>query len=79
MTKYITGSFIGNLSADHDDLTHNFRSIKYHFVGSNTCLLSYNIMKRGLVKILLDQDDRANKFCSIICIFARSYDRGSTL
>ena len=23
---------------------------------------------RGLVKILLDQDDRANKFCSIICV-----------
>ena len=41
----------------------------------NACLLSYNIMEEGLVKILLDQDDRANKFCPIICVFARSYDR----
>ena len=39
----------------------------------NARLLSYNIMEEGLVKILLDQDDRANKlfsnhmcFCSII-------------
>ena len=45
----------------------------------NTFLLSYNIMEEGLVKILLDQDDRANKFCPIICVFARSYDRGSGL
>ena len=45
----------------------------------NECLLSYNIMEEVLVKILLDQDDRANKFCSIICVFARSYDRGSAL
>ena len=29
----------------------------------NTCLLSYNIREKGLVKILLVQDDRANKFC----------------
>ena len=41
----------------------------------NACLLSYNITEEGLVKILLDQDDRANKFCPIICVFARSYDR----
>ena len=34
----------------------------------NACPLSYNIMEEGLVKILLDQDDRANKFCLIICI-----------
>ena len=32
----------------------------------NACLLSYNIMEEGIVKILLDQDDLANKFCSII-------------
>ena len=41
----------------------------------NACSLSYNIMEEGIVKILLDQDDRANKFCPIICVFARSYDR----
>ena len=41
----------------------------------NVCLLSYNIMEEDLVKILLDQDDRANKFCPIICVFARSYVR----
>ena len=45
----------------------------------NAFLLSYNIMEEVLVKLLLDQDDRANKFCPIICVFARSYDRGSTL
>ena len=32
----------------------------------NGCLLSHNIMEEGLGKILLDQDDRANKFCSIL-------------
>ena len=31
-------------------------------------------MEEGLVKILINQDDRANKFCPIICVFARSYD-----
>ena len=41
----------------------------------NACLLSYNMMEEGLVKILLDLDDRANKFCPIKCVFARSYDR----
>ena len=41
----------------------------------NVCLSSYNVMEEGLVKILLDHDDRANKFCPIICVFARSYDR----
>ena len=41
----------------------------------NACFLSYNIIEEGLAKILLDQDDRANKFCPIICVFARSYDR----
>ena len=45
----------------------------------NACLLSYNIMEEGSVKILLDQYDRANKFCPIVCDFARSYDRWSTL
>ena len=40
----------------------------------NVCCLSYNIIEEGLAKILLDQDDRANKFCPIICVFARSYD-----
>ena len=39
----------------------------------NVCLLSYNTMEKGLVKSLLDQDDRANKFCPIIWDFARSY------
>ena len=41
----------------------------------NVCLSSYNVMEEGFVKILLDQDDRTNKFCPIICVFARSYDR----
>ena len=31
----------------------------------NVCLSSYNVMEEGLVKILLDQDDRANKLCPI--------------
>ena len=35
----------------------------------NVFLLSYNIMEEGLSKILLDQEDRAHKFCSIICVF----------
>ena len=35
----------------------------------NACLSSYNIMEEGLVKILLDQDDQANKVCLIICVF----------
>ena len=26
------------------------------------------------MKILFDQDDRANQFCTIICGFAQSYD-----
>ena len=38
----------------------------------NAFLLSYNIMEEGLVKILLDQDDRANKFYPIICVFGRT-------
>ena len=41
----------------------------------NACLFSYNIIEECLVKILLDQDDQANIFCVIICVFARSYDR----
>jgi len=41
----------------------------------NTCLLSYTIMEEGLGKLLLDQNDCAIKFCPIICVFARSYDR----
>ena len=50
--------------------------IKYMILSDqNASLLSYNIMEEGLVKILIDQDDRANKFCPIICGFARSYDR----
>ena len=32
----------------------------------NACLLTYNIVEEGLVKILLDQDERANKLCPII-------------
>ena len=40
----------------------------------NVCLLSYNIMEEGLVKILINQDDQVNIFCTIICVFARSYD-----
>ena len=43
------------------------------FSDQNACLLSYNIMEEGLVKILLDQNDRANKFCPIKFVFARSY------
>ena len=45
----------------------------------NECLLNYNIIEEVLVKILLDQDDRASKFCPIICDFPRSYDRRSAL
>ena len=45
----------------------------------NACLLSYNIMEKGLVKILLDQDDRAKKFFPIICVFTWSYDQWSVL
>ena len=47
--------------------------------GQNVFFLSYNNMEEGLVKILLDQDDRANKFCPIICVFPRSNDRRSAL
>ena len=66
-----TGSFIRDFSADHDDRTHKFYSIKYYFPDQNACLLSYNVMELGLVKILLYKCDRANKFCPIICVFAR--------
>ena len=45
----------------------------------NASLLTYNIMEEVLVKILIDQDDRANKICPIICDFSRSYDRRSAL
>ena len=41
----------------------------------NACIVSYHIIEEGVAKILLDQDDRANEFCSIICVFARVYDR----
>ena len=41
----------------------------------NACIVSYNIIEEGLANILLDQDDGANKFCPIISVFARSYDR----
>ena len=30
----------------------------------SVCSLSYNILEEGKVKILLDQEDRANKFLS---------------
>ena len=45
----------------------------------NSCSLTYNIMEKVLVNILLDQDDLASIFCPIICDFARSYDRRSAL
>ena len=45
----------------------------------NACLLTYNIIEEILVKIMPDQDDRASKFCPIICDFPRSYDRRSAL
>ena len=35
-------------------------------------------MENGVVKILLDQNDRVNKFCPIICVFTRLYDRAKT-
>ena len=41
----------------------------------NAWLLTYNIIEEVLVKFLIDQDDRARKFCPIIYDFARSYDR----
>ena len=57
-------------------IEHTFFARSYTILSDqNASLLSYNIMEEGLVKILLDQDDRANKFCPIICGFARSYDR----
>ena len=52
-----------NLITDHDDRTSNF------------ACLSYTIIEEGLVKIFLDQDDRENKLCPIMCDFARSHDR----
>ena len=45
-----------------------------NLLDQNAFLLSYNIREEVLVKILLYQDDQANKFCPI-CDFARSYDR----
>ena len=57
----------------------NFARSNTIFTDQNAFLLNYNIMEEGLVKILLDQDDQANKFCPIICVFAQSYDRGSGL
>ena len=52
------------------------------FARSNAILSDQNFSQQiqvagleGLVKILLDQGDRANKFCPIIYVFARSYDR----
>ena len=53
----------------------NFARSSTNFFDQNKCLSSYNTLEEGLVKILLDQDDRANKFCLIMCVFARSYDR----
>ena len=41
----------------------------------NACLLSYNIMEEGLVEILLDQGDRANKFYPIIWSRKITYDK----
>ena len=64
-----------NLIVDHDDRAHIFARSNTILSDQNASLLSYNVMEEGLVKILLDQDDRANKFCPIICVFARSYDR----
>ena len=47
------------------------------FARSNAILSDQNVCQQirfsgleDLVKILLDQDDRANKFCPIICVFA---------
>ena len=57
-------------------IEHTFFGRSYTILSDqNASLLSYNIMEEGLVKILLDQDDGADKFCPIICDFARSYDR----
>ena len=71
----------------HEEILVSIMMIEHTFFAwSNTILsnqeaslLSYNIMEEDLVKILLDQDDRANKLYPIICGFARSCDRWSTL
>ena len=50
-------------------IEHTFFARSYTILSDqNASLLSYNIMEERLVKILLDQDDRANKFCPIICV-----------
>ena len=36
----------------------------------NACFLSYNIIEEDLAKILLDQDDRANKLSDHMCFFS---------
>ena len=57
-------------------IEHTFFARSYTILSDqNASSLSYNMMEEGLVKILLDQDDRANKLCPIICGLARSYDR----
>ena len=54
-------------------IEHTFFARSYKiFSDQNASLLSYNIMKEGLVKILLDQDDRA-KFFVRSYVFLRDY------
>ena len=46
-------------------IEHTFFAQSYTILSDqNASLLSYNIMGKGLVKILLDQDDRADKILS---------------
>ena len=41
----------------------------------NACFIKLQYMEEGLMKILLDQDDdRADKLCLIIFVFARLYN-----
>ena len=79
--------YMGVLRVIYKEIWVSIMMIEYTiFVRSNTilsdhnaCLLTYSIIEEVLVKILLDQDDRARKFCQIICDFPRSYDRRSAL
>ena len=69
----VQGHLSGNFSADHDDRALNFCT--QFLLDQMPFYPIENIILKGLVKILLDQDGRLNKFCPIICVFARSYDR----
>ena len=48
-------------------IEHTFFARSYTILSDqNASLLNYNIMEEGLVKILLNQDDRAKNICPMI-------------